>query len=165
MTKEEAIIQDWIATLQTINPLNEYAAGKNYLTDIGDNVEYWLTIPEPDEEIKQLVIEDRICEGEEISDPTAAHYQVLELINTVYYPDGADTATRQGEAKADIIRCIGANWQNFLNKYKDVVIKNISTEKNVIETSKTIGGIKIIVKIRFGTEPFLIGEHEYTAGF
>ena len=129
MTKEEAIIQDWIATLQTINPLNEYAAGKNYLTDIGDNVEYWLTIPEPDEEIKQLVIEDRICEGEEISDPTAAHYQVLELINTVYYPDGADTATRQGEAKADIIRCIGANWQNFLNKYKDVVIKNISTEK------------------------------------
>jgi len=160
MTKQEAITTDFINALKTILPANEYETGKNYETDIGNYIKDWNEQPLPAETVREVIVEDRKIEHEEQNEFAEAHYQTIIYTIKIYEP-GVNTIANLRKDEMDIMRCIGANEDAFLAKFGDTVFSIAEREKDVIKGNKTIGGSKMTVKCRFGTNRWLIGEPDY----
>ena len=160
MTKQEAIRTDFINALKTIKTTNQYESGKNYETNIGNYIKDWNEQPLPTETVREVIVEDRKIEHENNPEFEEAHYQTIIFTIKIYEP-GKTTVASLRKDEIDIMRCIGANEDAFFTKYGDTVFSIVEREKDVVKKNITIGGSKIIVKIKFGTKRWLIGEPSY----
>lgn len=164
MTKQQAILTDWINCLKNIKTTNAYAIGKNYSTNIGNYIKDF--DPKIIEEGKNaLIVEDKISQFEDQPEIAAAHYWDLEIVHKIIWPNADSSIPDIRNIEMDIIHCIGSNEESFLNKYRDTIFHGIEGEKNAYKGIKQVGELKLTLKIRFGTERFLIGEPDYIAGF
>ncbi len=160
MTKEEAIIAAFVNMLKTIKPANEYEAGKNYVNDFSGCVYDWDDKPVPDEDAKQVIVQDGLIECDEKDNEEYLLYQTIEFKVLIYLAAGANTISNLRKADIDIIHCIGKNERSFIMNY-DMTFVLVKREKVLDKKNKTLGASRITVRGKYNTTRWMIGEASF----
>lgn len=158
--KEEKIFDDVVAKLQTILTSNQYEAGQNYETNIGNNITAYKDKPLPEDARDETIISDPEDEYDDL-DAYEDHHRAEKIIEIASYYDGANVEDTLRKRTRDILHCIGANRDFFENKYKDVVFRPKKIIRDIVKKDKRIGGIRILIGVSFNTEPWLMDETSY----
>lgn len=161
MITEEALYQDLLIYFATILTSNEYAAGKNYETNIGSFLKDWQTYSIGDDETEVMIIEDAETDYQDQDESSADHKVVHTYSIKLFLAKTTSTLSELRKASRDLRRCLGANSDALTTKFIAIVIKPVTLVKGFEKRERTRGGLVFRFTIEWSQEKWLIGESEY----
>ena len=159
--KEQQLYIDLLALFATIKTTNEYAAGKNYETNIGNFVRDWSDVPISDSETEVLILEDPEMNYAEQEEHSADHKVSHTFVLKLFLAKGEDTLDELRKAQRDLRRCLGANIAAFITKYHAIAFKPITIVKGFEKAERLRGGLVFRFTAEWSQEKWLIDEPEY----
>lgn len=159
--KEQQLYIDLLALFATIKTTNEYAAGKNYETNIGNFVRDWSDVPISDEETEVLILEDPEINYSEKQEHSADHEVSHTFVAKLFLAKTNTTLTDLRKAQRDLRRCLGSNIQTFITKYHAIAFKPVTLVKGFEKGERTRGGLVFRFTVEWSQEKWLINEPEY----
>jgi|GEM_PF-3555161 len=160
MNFENRLYQLVYAAASQILKANEYEAGKNYETDLGNYLREWKGAVMPKED--NVVFEIRDNSGAADDEQADYQHEILSYEFFVAAKNSASTASFLRQARADIYRMIGANidsWRATLNASLTAERGGFTREINYEE--KVFGELTVTINFSYEQEYFLIGEQDY----
>lgn len=159
--QEQQLYIDLLAMFATIKTTNEYAAGKNYESNIGNFVRDWSDVPISDEETEVLILEDPEINYAEQEEHSADHKVSHTFTVKLFLAKTATTLTDLRKAQRDLRRCLGANVPAFITKYHAIAFKPVTIVKGFEKGERTRGGLVFRFTVEWSQEKWLINEPEY----
>lgn len=160
MIIEEAILNDLKDALETIRTTNEYASGKNYLTNIGADIYLWGKAKDakPGFPITELMDEDGFHNEEESDSGSDAN--AMKILIKVAAEENTNTASLLRKARTDIIRCIGANRSAFKTKFGGYFEINLGDWEIEVEkeSNKTSGVLQMDMLCQYETSRYMLAD-------
>lgn len=159
--QEQELYIDLLAIFATIKTTNQYAAGKNYESNIGNFVRDWSDVPISDDETDVLVLEDPEMNYNEKQEYSADHEVSHTYVVKLFLAKEDDTLDELRKAQRDLRRCIGANLATLINKYHTIAIRPVTIVKGFEKGERARGGLVFRFTVDWSQEKWLINEPEY----
>jgi len=156
--KLDQIKTDLLAALGTIKTTNEWATGKNYLTNIGNFIETWEVHPVPQENNDEFILEDPVIEKIPEDEPMDHHKFAYIFSIKAFQAKGDSSIAEIRKIRMDLVHCIGKLSIASLIKYKDTVFEIPRLEIQVKEENRIVAGLICVLRVTFADDPFFMIE-------